>query len=184
MPVIDVDDDPKALEMDGQDQHKKGTKRRRTSLYSENLSGEQREAQIKGLKQEMEGLFGYYKEMMEQKSGLGMGYDMGLVEFGCSLNSVVAILMEESDLPLSKLFEAIHEKVKDRMGNVSLAAVKSAVLLVGQRVKYGLNNEEADVLEDDSNSSLWCWEVHFLCSFFFFFGFLVFLVFTVTYILP
>ncbi|TYG37052.1 hypothetical protein ES288_D13G111200v1 [Gossypium darwinii] len=158
VPVIDVDDDPKALKMDGQDQHKKGTKRRRTSWYSENLSGEQREAQIKGLKQEMEGLFGFYKEMMEQKSGLGMGYDMGLVESGCSLNSVVAILMEESDLPLSKLLEAIHEKVKDRMGNVSLAAVKSAVLLVGQRVKYGLENEEADILEDDSHSSLWCWE--------------------------
>ncbi|TYI46446.1 hypothetical protein E1A91_D13G107800v1 [Gossypium mustelinum] len=158
VPVIDVDDDPKALKMDGQDQHKKGKKRRRTSWYSENLSGEQREAQIKGLKQEMEGLFGFYKEMMEQKSGLGMGYDMGLVESGCSLNSVVAILMEESDLPLSKLLEAIHEKVKDRMGNVSLAAVKSAVLLVGQRVKYGLENEEADILEDDSHSSLWCWE--------------------------
>ncbi|TYH91300.1 hypothetical protein ES332_A13G108400v1 [Gossypium tomentosum] len=158
VPVIDVDDDPKALKMDGQDQHKKGTKRRRTSWFSENLSGEQREAQIKGLKKEMEGLFAYYKEMMEQKSGLGMGYDMGLFESGCSLNSVVAILMEESDLPLSKLLEAIHEKVKDRMGNVSLAAVKSAVLLVGQRVKYGLDNDEADILEDDSYSSLWCWE--------------------------
>ena len=159
MPVIDVDDDPKVPKMDGQDQPKKTPKRKRASWVSETLSGEQREAQIKGLKLEMEGLFGYYKEMMEQISGLGMGPDMGFVESDYSLNSVVAVLMEESDLPLSKLVEAIHDKVKDRMGNVSLAAVKGAVLFVGRRVKYGLGNEDADILEDDSHSSLWCWEV-------------------------
>ncbi|KAK8994857.1 hypothetical protein V6N11_045926 [Hibiscus sabdariffa] len=158
VPIIDVDDDPKALKMDGQDQHKKGQKRKRASWVSETLSGEQREAQIKGLEQEMEGLFGCYREMMEQKSGFGLGYDVASVDSGCALNSAVAILMEESELPLSKLVDAIHEKVKDKMGNVSSAAVKSAVLLVGQRVKYGLGNEEADVLEDDSHSSLWCWE--------------------------
>ncbi|XWS65239.1 hypothetical protein CRYUN_Cryun05aG0075300 [Craigia yunnanensis] len=158
VPVIDVDDEPKVPKMDGQDQPKKTPKRKRASWVSETLSGEQREAQIKGLKQEMEGLFGFYKEMMDQKSGFGMGSDIGLVESGCSLNSVVAVLMEESDLPLSKLVEAIQEKVKDRMGNVSLAVVKSAVLFVGQRVKYGLGNEDADILEDDSHSSLWCWE--------------------------
>ncbi|GMI84535.1 FASCIATA 1, NUCLEOSOME/CHROMATIN ASSEMBLY FACTOR GROUP B, FUGU 2 [Hibiscus trionum] len=158
VPIIDVDDDPKALKTDGQDQHKKGRKRKRASWASETLSGEQRDARIKGLEQEMEGLFGCYREMMDQRSGFGMGYDMASVDSGCALNSVVAVLMEESDLPLSKLVEAIHEKVKDIMGNVSSAAVKSAVLLVGQRVKYGLGNEEADVLEDDSHSSLWCWE--------------------------
>ncbi|XVE90692.1 hypothetical protein DITRI_Ditri20bG0097300 [Diplodiscus trichospermus] len=158
VPVIDVDDDPKVTKMDGQDQPKKTPKRKRAAWVSETLSAEEREGQIKGLKQEMEGLFGYYEEMMEQKSGFGMGCDMGLVESGCSLNSVVAVLMEESDLPLSKLVEAIHEKVKDMMGNVTLAAVKSAVLSVGQRVKYGLGNEDADILEDDSHSSLWCWE--------------------------
>ncbi|KAL4339414.1 hypothetical protein GQ457_08G014350 [Hibiscus cannabinus] len=148
----------KPSKMDGQDQHKRGQKRKRASWVSETLSGEQREAQIKGLEQEMEGLFGCYREMMEQRSGFGMGYDMASVDSGCALNSVVAVLMEESELPLSKLVDAIHEKVKDKMGIVSSAAVKSAVLLVGQRVKYGLGNEEADVLEDDSHSSLWCWE--------------------------
>ncbi|KAK8546550.1 hypothetical protein V6N13_067759 [Hibiscus sabdariffa] len=158
VPIIDVDDDPKALKMDGHDQHKRGQKRKRASWVSETLSGEQREAQIKGLEQEMEGLFGCYREMMEHRSGFGMGYDMASVDSGCALNSVVAVLMEESELPLSKLVDAIHEKVKDKMGNVSSAAVKSAVLLVGQRVKYGLGNEEADVLEDDTHSSLWCWE--------------------------
>ncbi|XP_022718437.1 chromatin assembly factor 1 subunit FAS1 [Durio zibethinus] len=156
--VIDGDDDPKVPKIDGLDQPKKTQKRKRTSWVSETLNGEQRETQIKGLNQEMEGLFGYYKEVMEQKSGFGMWSDMGLVEPGCSLNSVVAVLMEESDLPLSRLVEAIHEKIKDKLGNVSLAAVKSAVLFVGQRLKYGLGNEDADVLEDDSHSSLWCWE--------------------------
>ncbi|OMO57564.1 Chromatin assembly factor 1 subunit A [Corchorus capsularis] len=155
--VIDVDDDPKVQKMEGQDQPKKTHKRKRASWVSEALSCEQREAQIKGLEQEIEGLFGYYKEVMDRKSGFGMDSDLGLVESG-SLNSAVAVLMEESPLPLSRLVEAIHEKLKDRMGNVSLAAVKSAVLFVGQRVKYGLGNEDADILEDDSHSALWCWE--------------------------
>ncbi|KAE8664754.1 Chromatin assembly factor 1 subunit FAS1 [Hibiscus syriacus] len=158
-PITDGVHDPKSLITDGQDQHKKGQKLKRASWVSETLGNEQKEAQIKGLEQEMEGLFGCYREMMEQKSGFGMGYDMGSVDSGCALNSVVAVLMEESDLPLSKLVEAVHEKVKDRMGNVSSAAVKSAVLFVGQRVKYGLVTEDADVLEDDSHSSLWCWEI-------------------------
>ncbi|KAL4325319.1 hypothetical protein GQ457_11G005640 [Hibiscus cannabinus] len=159
VPVIDMADDPKALKMDGHDQHKKSQKRKRSSWVSETFSGEQRESRIKELNQEMEGLFGCYREMMEQKSGFGMGHDIGSVDSGCALNSAVAVLMEESDLPLAKLVEAIHEKVKDRMRNVSLAAVKNSVLLVGRRVKYGLNNEEADILEDDSHSSLWCWEI-------------------------
>ncbi|KAK8532231.1 hypothetical protein V6N12_053677 [Hibiscus sabdariffa] len=159
VPVIDMADDPKALKMDGHDQHKKSQKRKRSSWVSETFSGEQRESRIKELNQEMEGLFGCYREMMEQKSGFGMGHDIGSVDSGCALNSVVAVLMEESDLPLAKLVKAIHEKVKDRMRNVSLAAVKNSVLLVGRRVKYGLNNEEADILEDDSHSSLWCWEI-------------------------
>ncbi|PPS13746.1 hypothetical protein GOBAR_AA06830 [Gossypium barbadense] len=154
VPVIGVDDDPKSPKMVGNDQPKEIQKRKRASWVWEALSDEQREAQIKRLKQEMDGLFGYYKEVLEQKSGLGME----LLESGCSLNSLVAVLMEESDLPLLRLIETIHEQVKDRMGNVSMAAVKSAVLFVGQRVKYGLGNEDADVLEDDSQSSLWCWE--------------------------
>ncbi|KAK8639219.1 hypothetical protein V6N13_137610 [Hibiscus sabdariffa] len=158
VPVIDMADDPKPLKTDGHDQHK-GQKRKRSSLVSETLSGEQRESRIKELNQEMEGLFGCYREMMERKSGFGMGHDIGSVDSGCALNSVVAVLMEESDLPLAKLVDAIHEKVKDRMRKVSLAAVKNYVLLVGRRVKYGLNNEEADILEDDSHSSLWCWEI-------------------------
>ncbi|XP_039034814.1 chromatin assembly factor 1 subunit FAS1-like [Hibiscus syriacus] len=158
-PITDVVHDPKDLIRGGQDQRKKGQKRKRSSWVSETLSGEQKEAQIKGLEQEMEGLFRCYREMMEQKLGFGMGYNMRSVDSGCALISVVAVLMEESDLPLSKLVEAIHDKVKDRIGNVSSAAVKSAVLFVGQRVKYGLGDEDADVLEDDSHSSLWCWEI-------------------------
>lgn len=164
VPVIGVDDDPKPPKMVGNDLPKETQKRKRASWVWEPLSDEQREAQIKGLKQEMDGLFGYYKEVMEQKSGLGMG----LLESGCSLNSLVAVLMEESNLPLLRLIEAIHEKVKDRMGNVSMAAVKSEVVFVGHRVKYGLGNEDADVLEDDSQSSLWCWEVIPFLSFWLF----------------
>ncbi|MCL7029591.1 hypothetical protein MKW94_027957, partial [Papaver nudicaule] len=30
--------------------------------------------------------------------------------------------------------------------------------MVGQRVMYGIGNADADVLEDDSDKCLWCWE--------------------------
>ncbi|KAK7831635.1 hypothetical protein CFP56_027185 [Quercus suber] len=42
-----------------------------------------------------------------------------------SSSSTVAVLMEESELPLSKLVEEIHQKLKDRM---SAATVKNSVI--------------------------------------------------------
>ena len=56
-------------------------------------------------------------------------------------------------------------KEKNNGGGVTLATVKSSVLLVGQRLAYGVSNADADVLEDESASCLWCWEVKFSRSF-------------------
>jgi len=39
--------------------------------------------------------------------------------------------------------------------------VKSSLLFVGQRMMYGVPNADADILEDHSDSCLWCWEVIF-----------------------
>lgn len=77
------------------------------------------------------------------------------------MNDVIACLMEESDLSLSKLVY-IFEKVKDRNGNgdgFSKPSVKSAVLINGQRLCYGVVSADADVLEDDAECALWYWEV-------------------------
>lgn len=120
------------------------------------LAGEDKESQIRGLNEEMKGLFGYYKEIITNQ-----GLTIDLSECAGSLNGMVAALMEESELPLTKLVEEIHVKLKEN-GNeklgASLAAVKSAVLFVGQRVMYGVSNADADILEDDAEASLWCWE--------------------------
>lgn len=120
------------------------------------LTGEDKESRIRGLNEEMKGLFGYYKEMITNQR-----LTIDLSECAGSLNGMVAALMEESELPLTKLVEEIHVKLKEngseKLG-VGLAAVKSAVLFVGQRVMYGVSNADADILEDDAEASLWCWE--------------------------
>jgi hypothetical protein len=148
--IIDVDEEPKGQEMNGQDRPRKTHKRKRASLAQEPPKPEEKAAQIEALSAELDGLFSYYKELKEKR----VVFDLGM---SGSINSVVAASMEESELPLSKLVEEIYEKVKG--SGVTLASVKSSVLFVGQRVMYGVPNAEADVLEDESEACLWCWEV-------------------------
>jgi chromatin assembly factor 1 subunit A len=148
--VIDVDEDPKGQEMNGQDRPRKPQKRKRASLAQVPPKPEDKAAQIEALRVELDGLFRYYKELKEKR----VVFDLGMCS---SVNAVVVALMEESELPLSKLVEEIHEKAKG--SGVTVASVKSSVLFVGQRVMYGVPNAEADVLEDESEVCLWCWEV-------------------------
>ncbi|GLT87902.1 hypothetical protein SLE2022_059550 [Rubroshorea leprosula] len=156
--VVGVEDCRKDPKVDSQDQPRKTQKRKRGSWVFEGLSSEEKESRINGFQKEMEGLFGYYKEVMGEKVGFGLGSDLGIVDSG-SVNAMVAVLMEESDLPLSRLVEEIHGRIKEKMGNLTLQAVKSAVLFVGQRMMYGVPNEDVDVLEDVTPSCLWCWEI-------------------------
>lgn len=122
---------------------------------------EEKQAQIETLEKELEGLFAYYRGVLAQKVVID------LKQCGGSRNVVVAALMEESELPLSKLVDEIYEKVNCEVANagivlaegVNSALVKSSVLFVGQRMMYGVPNADADILEDHSDSCLWCWEV-------------------------
>lgn len=140
-------------EMSGSDHPKKSLKRKRISPVAGAPTVEDRKAQIGALRAEMEGLFRYFEEVMGEKVDLEVG------QCG-SMNAVVAVLLEESRLPLSKLVSEIYEKVKvrDNGGGVTLATVKSSAVLVGQRLAYGVPNADADVLEDETASCLWCWE--------------------------
>ncbi|GAU32452.1 hypothetical protein TSUD_158500 [Trifolium subterraneum] len=123
-------------------------------------SPEEKLAQIETLEKELEGLFRYYRVVMSQKVAVD------LKQCGGSRNTVVAALMEESELPLSKLVDEIHGKLNSEVTNggivlaegVNSALVKSSVLIVGQRMMYGVPNADADILEDHSDSCLWCWE--------------------------
>ncbi|RWR83891.1 Chromatin assembly factor 1 subunit A [Cinnamomum micranthum f. kanehirae] len=128
---------------------KKSLKRKR-ALFDENVNGEENESVISGYRQEIVDLFRYFKDVLAQKVHLeDIGYS--------SSNSVIACLLEESCLPFSKLVDDVYEKLKLKEG-VTLASVRSSVLFVGQRSMYGIGNADADVLEDDSESCLWCWE--------------------------
>jgi len=139
---------------------KKPNKRKREPTAIENLTSEEKESQISSLNLEMKGLFDYFREVMDKskRTDLFSGFSE------CSsLNSMVALLMEEMSLPLSKLVDEIYLNLKEKIESVTMVAVKSAVVSVGQRVSYGVLNVDADVLEDDSESCLWCWEVILVC---------------------
>lgn len=130
------------------DRPKKPTKRKRVDSM---MTLEQRDARIGALREEIEGLIKYYNEGFDQ---LKIGSDSVK-----GSNSMIACLLEESNLPLSKLVESIFVSVKEKDGSMTVGLVKNIVIGIGQRCLYGVKNVNADVLEDESFSCLWCWEV-------------------------
>lgn len=134
----------------------KCSKRKRTS-WVDSLSKQDKDSYILKLRNELDGLYLYFNEVMEQNRNMGLNME------GCcsSVDSMMACLLEGSNLPLSKLVDEIFEKVKERDCNVGIASVRSFVLLNAKRSLYGLAVEDVDVLEDDSRDCLWCWEVRF-----------------------
>ncbi|KAI4342863.1 hypothetical protein MLD38_027430 [Melastoma candidum] len=128
-------------------------KRKRSDL---GMQPEEVRARASALREEMEGLLRYFREVMAEDLGLGS------CGGATSQKGAIACFMEESDLPLSRLGEVIHARLKEGdwkgKGDLTVAAVKGVVVAVGQRVAYGIPNPDADVLEDESPSCLWCWE--------------------------
>ena len=138
----------------------KQLKRKRAS-NSPVIAAADKDALVARCRQELEGLFQFYKEVSDRKMQLDGG--------NLSVNGMVGCLLEESSLGLTKLVDEVYEKLKGLEG-VSVASVRSSVLLAGQRMMYGKSSPDADVLEDESESALWCWEVswvllHKLCYF-------------------
>ncbi|XP_051205182.1 chromatin assembly factor 1 subunit FSM [Lolium perenne] len=130
-------------------QVQKQLKRKRAS-NGPAIAAAEKEALVAGCRQELQGLFEYYKEVS--------GHRMQLEGGNLSGNAVIGCLLEESALGLTKLVDEAFEKLKGTEG-VSVASVRSSVLLIGQRMMYGQSSPDADVLEDESEMSLWCWEV-------------------------
>lgn len=79
------------------------------------------------------------------------------------LNVITVRSLEESRLPFSKSVQHIYEKLRNQSdkngGETTLAFVRSFVLFIGQHSSYNVSNTDADVLEDELESCLWCWEV-------------------------
>ncbi|CAL9197375.1 chromatin assembly factor 1 subunit FAS1-like [Musa acuminata AAA Group] len=127
----------------------KQLKRKRVATDG-NMNSDDKEFLTAECRREIKELFEYYKEF----SGLGLQHD----DSEChSNNLMIGYLLEERSLSFSKLVEEIYDKLKGREG-ITLASVRSTVLFVGQRVMYGISSADADVLEDESESCLWCWE--------------------------
>ncbi|KAE9617704.1 hypothetical protein Lal_00018595 [Lupinus albus] len=131
-------------------------KRKKTPTISslKNLSAEEKHARVESFRKELVELFRYYREVMSQKVVIDASECIG------SRNAAIAVLMEESELPLTLLVDEIYNKLKigPLVETITAASVKGSVLSVGQRVAYGVPNSEADVLEDQSDSCFWCWE--------------------------
>lgn len=149
---------------------KKQLKRKRSSGSSVepllNLSSEEKSAKISSFREELKGLYDFYRELVVGK-GSGKVFGDVFDETGKSnfnLDSVIAVLLEESGLPLTKLVNQIFEKIKGKFGSDGggingPATVKTKVLTNAQRKHYGIMNLDADILEDDFETTLWCWEV-------------------------
>lgn len=139
---------------------KNNLKRKRDSMV-ESLYAD-KESSISSLRSELDSLFKYFDEVSDQKTILGRE-DSAEEKGNRFSNSTVACLLEESPLPFSKLVEQIFDRLKKNSSGdsaeITLSAVRSSVLFVGQRSMYGIPKADTNVLEDESRTCLWCWEV-------------------------
>ncbi|XP_020396779.1 chromatin assembly factor 1 subunit FSM isoform X3 [Zea mays] len=100
--------------------------------------------------QEMDALYKYYKEVS--------GHQLNPEELSCTTNdSIIACLLEESSLSCAKLTDGIYKRMKLQYG-VTESSVRTSVLNIGRRSSYGISAMDVNGLEDESDSSLWCWE--------------------------
>ncbi|CAA7400388.1 unnamed protein product [Spirodela intermedia] len=106
---------------------------------------------INGFCDELTKLFEYFHSVLAWKLGQEEAEC-------CSINSAIACMLEGSHLPFSKLSCEIYEKVKESDG-VSLGSVQRDLHFIGSRLNYGIDNGNPNLLEDLSESCLWCWEV-------------------------
>ncbi|XP_057784473.1 chromatin assembly factor 1 subunit FAS1-like [Salvia miltiorrhiza] len=142
-------------------ERKRPPKRKRLEPCAFSPSPEVKQAKIVGFRNEIDSLVKYCKNLVSENKGVLLESLEKFENSSASVNSVIACLMEESDLPLSKLVDEVFEKVRDRKGNctaLSKASVKNAVLIMGQRLCYGVVGADADVLEDEAERALWYWE--------------------------
>ncbi|KAH9622774.1 hypothetical protein KSS87_007370 [Heliosperma pusillum] len=145
-------------------QLKKSLKRKREKgKLEDELTLEERESRLKTLNEEKCSLIKYFSEVLSSDFVENWGISNFLSSnLNLSLNAIIAVMMEEKRCSYSKLAGEIYEKLKERNDSVSvsisIANVRASLLYVGQRIAYGVHNADVDVLEDESESCLWCWE--------------------------
>ncbi|XP_051121861.1 chromatin assembly factor 1 subunit FAS1 [Andrographis paniculata] len=156
---IDVAADEKPASVGGSYQKKRTNKRKSMEACQYAPTAEEKEAKIKAFREEINSLVRFCNEKVMANNGDLV--EIEKVGSSASLNVVIACLMEERSLPLSNLVDEIFDGLKSKSGNgdcVSKAIVKSSVLKIGQRLCYGMTSADADILEDEAEHALWCWE--------------------------
>ncbi|CAD6226067.1 unnamed protein product [Miscanthus lutarioriparius] len=127
---------------------KKQEKRKRASAE---LGVVDKESASAEWRREIDALYEYYKKVSGRK--------LNPEELSCTTNdSVIACLLEESSLSCAKLTDEIYKRMKLQDG-VTESSVRTSVLNIGRRSSYGISAMDVDDLEDESDSSLWCWEM-------------------------
>ena len=130
---------------------KKQEKRKRASAE---LGVVDKESASAEWRREIDALYEYYKKVSGRK--------LNPEELSCTTNgSVIACLLEESSLSCAKLTDEIYKRMKLQDG-VTKSSVRTSVLNIGRRSSYGISAMDVDDLEDESDSSLWCWEVIYI----------------------
>ncbi|XP_078441182.1 chromatin assembly factor-1 (FASCIATA1) (FAS1) [Wolffia australiana] len=128
----------------------KPLKRKRVSVGTD-IDQEEKKTLIEGFHDEISKLYGYFQNFLAWK----VGNEESEFKY---VNSAIACMLEGSRLPYSKLACEIFEKLKEKNG-VTLASVQRDINFIGSRLNYGVNNGSPNLLEDLSDSCLWCWEV-------------------------
>ncbi|BAT83803.1 hypothetical protein VIGAN_04102800 [Vigna angularis var. angularis] len=123
--------------------------------------------EVESLEKELADLFGYYKEFMAEKVEVDLSSQWsGSRDY---VEDLVAFMLNESNLPLSKLVDEIYDRLNREVHNgtivvtkrVTYASVRAMVVNEGMRTSFGLPKAGADVWEDTTESCLWCWEAIF-----------------------
>ncbi|CAO2837477.1 unnamed protein product [Amaranthus hypochondriacus] len=106
-------------------------KRNRDRMELKELTPEETELKLKSINEELENLLKCFDEVMSVD--LGLGFQLCNNSSSNSLNTLIAVFLEEKKCSYSKLVGGLYEKVKEKE-NVTIVIVKSSVLFVGQRV--------------------------------------------------
>ncbi|MCO5575541.1 hypothetical protein L7F22_029342 [Adiantum nelumboides] len=135
---------------------KKGVKRKR-AVVTGPLDVESRKSFIKEFNSEVESLIRYYHEDGKIDLTTASGKSAGR-------RGEIALALEESSLPFSSLIANLLLQLKasdigQGGSDLTPASLRSIVLSIGERISFGTPNPDADILEDDSEACLWCWEV-------------------------
>ena len=142
-----------------------GSKRKRNHIIASDLDAEERCSLINQFQSEIDSLLYFFREDEGKAESNTESRPRSTLPM-LKQRAEIASLVEGSSLPFSKLVTEIHGKLSASVADpessfsLTLCTLRSSILSIGERIMFGMLNPDADVLEDDSERCLWCWEVY------------------------